>query len=1372
MASSSSSTSPLQPEASTSTSSPSGRKPTAVRGGGGKRRSRSPASSTSPSSSSTRAAMPSSSTSPAGASPVGRDDGSWSSGSSAGTGGGGGGGGTSTTSSASSPSPSSKKQPSSSPNSHTTTPTKSTTPTRPLSTTPTDIPPSNSPSTPTATTTTSSQSPSSTSSTSSSPSTPQRVSPSINNSPSTPTGQQPPSSPSSSSVADVDDILDLDLELSPSSSQPDSDRERSSSSELKKVKVYELRNDSWFDRGTGHVHGLYDEGTDQALLVVTAEVLMLDPAEEEDGGGGGFVKEDAAEEDGAGGVENETTIRTIRSKGVEGKILMHSHIQGKDVYQRQQDTLIVWTEPDGTDIALSFADPDDCENVWEFVLEVQKMLDSGMEDEMLTMSSPTAGYRSVSPMPSSGGRSRQKALLLHPGLGKLEAASEQVKTLARSMLGRERLVEAVTKEDYLKIMAETFENAEDLEVITDLHTLFTMMQTILFLNDTTVIEYILQEEFFMEVLGMLEYDPEFPKLKASYRSFLTSTTRFRQAVELKDASIRAKIHQTYRLLYLKDVVLARVLEESTMNIINSMIFFNQNDIVQHVQANDELLVDVFRAFVPGGGGEGKGGQKKDGAVRGWKGKRKSTEGSSWTDEEEVGTDTEDAGGKENEKPGGGGGGEASTSSSSLSAASSDPPAAPEFSTSHKRDVVLLLHQLLLMSKNIPLPSRLQLVRTLLDHGLVYVLEWAFSSRSTPPLPPAPLPTTSEPTSTSPSGSSLPLIQPIPSSSVVPTPPTPTPASPPSSPPPDVDQIPNAAVEMLTHALDHDPSAVRTIVLAEFTKMEEKREGAETTLVVEIVKLLVGSTAKKSTGAGEEKVSGLKSQLADALKQLLDTGEPDATFSRGPQKDGPVAEAFLTYFYENCVDDLMKPLFDLPDFKTLKGAPLNVSSGEAGLLLSLCDLLSFFSANHGHRSQYFILSGTMNLRVGCLLNAREKPLRHAAIRFFRACLKVNTHFMFRYLNKGDVFAPVLDLVASESPRDNMLSSACLELFEYMRKENLKAILDHLMQHHGDRICLLATRPVLKACFTGLITKWEQNNEPPPEPDVKVVEEETKRRFDQDEDDYFRDSDDDLAPSPSSSSSSGGLSSSFLSSSYTLPSTHSSSSLAQLGPKRKRQKGQQGDSKTPSTTATSTVTTLATPSPLTSKTKNTVAPGVGLGLGLGLDLDSYGDDDEGSDEEEKKMDVDGSTTTLPSSSDPTLNPLLTAPVPIPDLTPSTDLGKPLMDWKRRREEEEEEEEKGGFASLFSSSSSSSSSSSGAGGKKSHKRSGSISSILGGGGSGEEKKSRPLPATPTTTTTGGEGEVNGKEKEKKGGGAGGGFKFSLKPFKLGGGGGGASK
>jgi hypothetical protein len=38
------------------------------------------------------------------------------------------------------------------------------------------------------------------------------------------------------------------------------------------------------------------------------------------------------------------------------------------------DTLIVWTEPDGVDYALSFQDPDGCSEVWNFILEVQRHL--------------------------------------------------------------------------------------------------------------------------------------------------------------------------------------------------------------------------------------------------------------------------------------------------------------------------------------------------------------------------------------------------------------------------------------------------------------------------------------------------------------------------------------------------------------------------------------------------------------------------------------------------------------------------------------------------------------------------------------------------------------------------------------------------------------------------------------------------------------------------------------------------------------------------------------------------------------------------------------------------------------------------------------
>jgi protein phosphatase-4 regulatory subunit 3 len=96
--------------------------------------------------------------------------------------------------------------------------------------------------------------------------------------------------------------------------------------------------------------------------------------------------------------------------------------------------------------------------------------------------------------------------------------------------------------------------------------------------------------------GLTLDDPEFPTLKASYRQFLLESTKFRQVVEIKDDTIRNKIHQTYRLLYLKDVVLARVLDDPTFGILNGFVFFNQVDIINHIQSNESFLTELFADF--------------------------------------------------------------------------------------------------------------------------------------------------------------------------------------------------------------------------------------------------------------------------------------------------------------------------------------------------------------------------------------------------------------------------------------------------------------------------------------------------------------------------------------------------------------------------------------------------------------------------------------------------------------------------------------------------------------------------------------------------------------------------------------------------------
>ena len=134
------------------------------------------------------------------------------------------------------------------------------------------------------------------------------------------------------------------------------------------------------------------------------------------------------------------------------------------------------------------------------------------------------------------------------------------------------------------------------------------------LGDHNLYEYILEDEIFLGVVGMLECtcycpvwsvsgpdyladDPELPAHKANYRQFLTQCTTFHQPVPVRDPGIMRKIHHTYRLQFLKDVVLARVLDDSTFNVLNSCIIFNQIDIINHIQQEQRFLADCIRLYV-------------------------------------------------------------------------------------------------------------------------------------------------------------------------------------------------------------------------------------------------------------------------------------------------------------------------------------------------------------------------------------------------------------------------------------------------------------------------------------------------------------------------------------------------------------------------------------------------------------------------------------------------------------------------------------------------------------------------------------------------------------------------------------------------------
>lgn len=171
-----------------------------------------------------------------------------------------------------------------------------------------------------------------------------------------------------------------------------------------------------------------------------------------------------------------------------------------------------------------------------------------------------------------------------------------MRAMSSTANGRDALAKSIMADDYISKLIPLVDMAEDLESLHDLHRLCNIMKTIILLNDTSIIEHAVSDECVVGVVGALEYDPDFPGHKANHRHWLGNKSRYKEVVPIEDDQTRRKIHQTYRLQYLKDVVLARILDDPTFSVLNSLIFFNQVDIVQHLQSNASFLKDLFGIF--------------------------------------------------------------------------------------------------------------------------------------------------------------------------------------------------------------------------------------------------------------------------------------------------------------------------------------------------------------------------------------------------------------------------------------------------------------------------------------------------------------------------------------------------------------------------------------------------------------------------------------------------------------------------------------------------------------------------------------------------------------------------------------------------------
>ncbi|KAG1892117.1 component of IIS longevity pathway SMK-1-domain-containing protein [Suillus subluteus] len=764
--------------------------------------------------------------------------------------------------------------------------------------------------------------------------------------------------------------------VNPADTHEDTQESRDTDPDIKRVKVYKLIGSQWADQGTAFCYGQFENETNQAFLIARSEVHF-------------------------------------------DKLILTTRIRTTDVYQRQQDTLIVWTEPDGADYALSFQDAEGCAEVWNFIIEVQRHMNV-VESSVGGSSSPRSDHSTTAAIIRSGH-------LPQPELGNIPDIERAIKTLVRGQAIRERICEYIQREEYITKMIEVFKLAEDLENAENLHALCSLMQTILMIHDHGLYEHILDDSVFFGAVGMLEYDPEFPNHKANYREFLHVTSKFHQPIPIQDIMIQKKIHHTYRLQFLKDVVLARALDDSTFNVLNSCIIFNQIDIINHVQQDTMFLREILSLYV------------NEEVLTGGKDKDEKREGM-------------DVDGKPN-------GAHANGSTSTPRPFSFGPPDnLSEHELALRREVLVLIQQLCVMGKNVPLAARISLFRSLVNRGILFAVQWAFSLSENDP---------------------------------------------------EAKTTISIAGEVMSALLDHDLNGVRNHITKQASAIE--RESKEGRPMGEQAETLLRIMCRVLTHTRD---LALQCQVGDALKTILDVSPKD-----GPDltpaglnvkllrpKDDPGTEKFLDYFYKRCIELLFKPFSDIPDFKTQTEPVLRLSREKTNLYLYLCDLVCNFAQQHGFRIHFSMLSSHISARMVSFLKARDKHLRLAAFRFFRICLKVNNPNFMIHLMKLDVFKPILDLTIQESRRDSLLSASCQEFFEHMRRENIKDPINHCMTKHESLVRQLAASPLSGHRFMSFIRRWEINVEPPPKEESQPVKSlrdprHMGRNIDVEEEDYF-------------------------------------------------------------------------------------------------------------------------------------------------------------------------------------------------------------------------------------------------------------------------------
>ncbi|KAK1932827.1 hypothetical protein X943_000987 [Babesia divergens] len=371
-----------------------------------------------------------------------------------------------------------------------------------------------------------------------------------------------------------DDLDDVDVDQEGNPDLAKSHPVNGIPASCRRVKLYEIysSSDTWLDKGTGYCH-------------------IKTPTD----------------------AEGPQIVIELEQDGIN--VVVESNIMNNTNYSSQNDSIIIWQEGDENRLyrALSFQNLVGHKAFWTYITSVvdesciqsspgDRDSGAGSDNELdnYIETSSTSGSVAAdtgSPLNSTKYSGDYRALPTPTvsEMRKLEASLDNMLTQSSvadmvfmDLLDKRWLCEAFS------VMRQCIE-LEDLSTLSAISAI--MARLILnWCGNLEVLHVFVSDEIFFDLLQAFEYDAELlsQNLCLEHVRFFRESVRHHDIISMDNPSFYRLVHSSYRIEYLKDVVLPRLLDEFSIQRLNSVIFSNTSEILNIISNDGRGFVDLLK----------------------------------------------------------------------------------------------------------------------------------------------------------------------------------------------------------------------------------------------------------------------------------------------------------------------------------------------------------------------------------------------------------------------------------------------------------------------------------------------------------------------------------------------------------------------------------------------------------------------------------------------------------------------------------------------------------------------------------------------------------------------------------------------------------